>query len=898
MADEIRIENVGGENGVATEVTLARLVTAMEKMASKTGADPKSQGAKTQKAYNDAQKEGVKVSTKHRDAVEDNTDAVKDNTKYLNLMGSGLFKLASAGIGAAIGGLKGFADELLTGGDSLSSFAQHIPIVGSTLTMFTGILDRSYQSFQSMATAGADFGYSLADLRSTAAASRLPLEEFSAMVAQNTQMMAGFGGTVTQGARQVAGMTDALGSDMLTQLQAMGLSMEQVNEQMSLSAYLNRSGNRAEVQDRAAQADAAASLTKNMLTLSKLTGEDIKTQQDKLAAAQMDLAFQRELIKLEPAEREKLNAAMAEAQATGGKVAVDALKAEFLGMPPLTRELQIYTATQQESAKLVSAMLREALNGQVTLDQFNSGQAERMASYFESQIAAANNLDGVIRAGAAGADGIAGELSSQLGVSADVLKAYMTDTGEGIVFAKEEFLKDYEAGKIVPPKDGELNAMGEFLTAVGEAKKALTDNFINPIVDTLTPALNSMTEWFTKFVGEEGSAAPFQKALEGFSTYLTETVTPKLQEFFTAFGEDPGKAIKEALFGSEDGEKKGLIGSVLEPIGSALATGIKDGFKAIFSDPDVIGGLVLAIGGLFAAKAVVSALAAGATSLTSSLASKIRGTGGTGANAAGAGTGGTGAKPQGKMNLGKAALRRLGPLALLFGAYDMYSTSQNDELSDAQKTEEYAATGGGMAGGVAGAAAGAAIGSVVPLVGTAIGGLIGGTLGYFGGSAAGRALGSADEDGSPSAAQNDMAENLGLTPEAIQRLEKMSGIGAGMERVAGAFERINNLENFAANVNAIQKDLDINELSQYNRNMQEIARSLEDMNKALAEDNKGLFGGGTGTSSADVIKNMGSGMGQELANQLNTTLGTMNATLIEIRDINRGHKRLTQELVD
>jgi hypothetical protein len=897
VADEIRIENVGGENGVASEVTLARLVTAMEKMASKTGADPKSQGAKTQKAYNDAQKEGVKVSTKHRDAVEDNTDAVKDNTKYLNLMGSGLFKLASAGIGAAIGGLKGFADELLTGGDSLSSFAQHIPLVGSTLTMFTGILDRSYQSFQSMATAGADFGYSLSDLRSTAAEARLPLEEFSAMVAQNTQMMAGFGGTVTQGARKVAGMTDALGSDMLIQLQSMGLSMEQVNEQMSLSAYLNRAGSRSEVQDRAAQAEAAASLTKNMLTLSKLTGEDIKTQQDKLAQAQMDIAFQMELAKLDKDEREKLNAAMAEAQATGGKVAVDALKAEFLGMPPVTRELQMFTATQSENANLVSAMLQKALDTSVTQEQFAAGQSDRMADYLEAQVAAAGDLEGILALAAAGGEGIPGEISALFEGQTDKIGKYFTDTGSGLVFARDKFIEDMEASKAVPPKDGELNAMGEFLTAVGNAKKALTDNFINPIVETLTPALNSMTEWFTGFVGEEGSAAPFQTALEGFSTYLTETVTPKLQEFFKAFGEDPGKAIKEALFGSEDGEKKGLIGSVLAPIGSALATGIKDGFKAIFTDPDVIGGLVLAIGGLFAAKAVVSALAAGATSLAGSLGTKAaaRLGGGAATGAATATATGAGATAAG---IGKQALRRLGPLALLFGAYDMYSTSQNNELSDAQKTEEYAATGGGMAGGLAGAAAGAALGSVVPVIGTAIGGLIGGTLGYFGGSAAGRAIGSADEDGSPSASQNDMAENLGLTPEAIQRLEKMSGIGAGMERVAGAFERINNLENFAANVNAIQKDLDINELSQYNRHMQEIARSLEDMNKALAEDNKGLFGGGSGTAAADVIKNMGSGMGQEVANQLNTTLGAMNDTLIQIRDVNTAHKRLTQELVD
>ena len=85
MADEIKIENIGGENGVASEVTLVRLVTAMEKMAKSSGTDPKSQAAKTQQAYNKAQQSGVKVSTKHRDAVKDNTDAVQSNTKYLNL---------------------------------------------------------------------------------------------------------------------------------------------------------------------------------------------------------------------------------------------------------------------------------------------------------------------------------------------------------------------------------------------------------------------------------------------------------------------------------------------------------------------------------------------------------------------------------------------------------------------------------------------------------------------------------------------------------------------------------------------------------------------------------------------------------------------------------------------
>ena len=110
----------------------------------------------------------------------------------------------------------------------------------------------------------------------------------------------------------------------------------------------------------------------------------------------------------------------------------------------------------------------------------------------------------------------------------------------------------------------------------------------------------------------------------------------------------------------------------------------------------------------------------------------------------------------------------------------------------------------------------------------------------------------------------------------------MSGIGGGMERVASAFERIDKLERFSTNVNAIQKGLDINELSKYNRNMQEIAKSLEDMNKALAEDNKGLFGG-TGVASADLLKKMGgSGPSAELIQSINSNMDTMTKHLSDI----------------
>jgi len=894
VADEIKIENVGGESGVASEVTLARLVTAMEKMAKANGGDGQGQAAKTQKAYNDAQKEGIKVSTKHRDAVKDNTDAVQENTKYLNLMGGGLMRLAMNGIGAAVGSLKGFAEELLHGGDTLSSFAQHVPIVGSALTMFTGIIDNSYSNFKMMAASGADFGYSLADLRQTAADARLPLEEFSSMVANNSKMLAAFGGNVTQGARQVAQMTDNLGGETLVQLQAMGLSMEQINEQMSLSAYLNRAGSRAEVQDRAAQAEAAASLTKNMLTLSKLTGEDIKTQQDKIAQAQMDLAFQMELARMDKDERDKMNALMTDAMAQGGQVAVDALKAEFLGMPPITRDLQLYNATQSESAAILRNQLGQALDESVTLEQFRSTQGDRIADYLESQVRSAGNLENLLQAAAAGAEGVPSEIANLFSGNQELLSRYFRDTGEGLIFARDAFMEDYEAGRVTPPDDGELNAMGEFLTAVGEAKKALMENFINPLVSVLTPVLNEFTSWFQGFVGEEGEGSKFQTALTTFKEFLVGTdgsggAAGAVKDFLEAFAEDPKQAIADAF-----ADISAALSPHLEALGTTLMNGvftaIKDGFTALFSDPLVIAGLVAAITGLFGARAVVSALAAGATSLAGRLMPGRTPTTGTGTSAAGT---------TGRMGAAKGILRRLGPLGLLLGAYEIGSTLTDDTLTREEKQQSVAETGGGMAGAAAGAAAGALAGSVVPIVGTAIGGLLGGALGWWGGSAAGGAINESLTADGATPEQAQVAEQLGISEDAVANLEKLSGIGAGMERVAGAFERINALENFKDNIEVFENGLDTTALSQYNRNMQELARALEDMNDALAETNSGgLFGGGSGVAAADVIKNMGSGMGEEVANQLNTRLETMNTLLSEIRDINRQHRNLTREMVD
>ena len=61
MADDVNIQNVGGDDGVASEVTLARLVSSIEKLARNSGMDPKSEAAKATAAHTKAVNSDIEV---------------------------------------------------------------------------------------------------------------------------------------------------------------------------------------------------------------------------------------------------------------------------------------------------------------------------------------------------------------------------------------------------------------------------------------------------------------------------------------------------------------------------------------------------------------------------------------------------------------------------------------------------------------------------------------------------------------------------------------------------------------------------------------------------------------------------------------------------------------------
>jgi len=275
----VEIENVGGV-GVASEVTLERVAKAVEKMS---GIKSKGQAVenKLRELHNKAQQSGVKVVKDSTKALDKNTEAVDSSTTAFNSAAKGALGLAAKGFGTLLGSAIGLSKELLNGGNRVTDFAQHIPLVGSHLAILTGFMDNTVNQFRSLTAVGVDFGGSLFEVQNMAAKSGLSLDTFSSVIRNNSQDLALLGGNARLGAIRFTEISRQLQSKFGPQFSALGMTMEETAEYtadyIKLQTRLGRSQQMSDTQ----LAQGTASYTMQLDRLAKLTGK----QRDEIAAS-------------------------------------------------------------------------------------------------------------------------------------------------------------------------------------------------------------------------------------------------------------------------------------------------------------------------------------------------------------------------------------------------------------------------------------------------------------------------------------------------------------------------------------------------------------------------------------------------------------------------------------
>jgi hypothetical protein len=225
VAENVDIGNVGGD-GVASEVTLARLTATMELMAKKKGVNPADITKKMQKVMD----ESSKVIKENKEATEDQTKEVDKSTKSLGRFSKGLLGIVGSFGGSLKTSALNLAGAFMTSEGKLTDFTDHLPLIGGVLSPLVGLIDQNVDSFRALSNVGAQFGDGLNDIRRTATEAGMPLSQFTQLVGENADRMRYFGATTAQGSANFARMSKQLRDGPGRAFMNMGFTAMELNE--------------------------------------------------------------------------------------------------------------------------------------------------------------------------------------------------------------------------------------------------------------------------------------------------------------------------------------------------------------------------------------------------------------------------------------------------------------------------------------------------------------------------------------------------------------------------------------------------------------------------------------------------------------------------------------------
>ena len=945
MADEVEISNVGGDGGVASEATLASLTRAIEKLAASTGKDPTKEAGKVQQQYNEAIKSGITVSTKNRDALEKRTEATTKATQATNKYARALLGAAGGVLGSVGEGLKGMATSLIDGKNTLTDFAKHVPLVGGYLSMLTGIIDSNIENFRALSQVGASFGDGLNDIRATAAQAGMPLSEFVDLVSQNSESMKLFGADTAAGARNFAAMSRELRSGPGKALMNLGFTSSELNELLiDYAEVQNMAFTRDRIQGRVT-AENAAAFGEEMVKLTAVSGKRRDQIEAELQQQSGDIRMRAAMATMEGEARDRFRLNIADMSSESQALA-NALIDYSDGIPSddVTRRLMGISSTFEQFGDDVQNMdpqefnnfvvgvrgdleeyarangmtlqeLQESIPGMAEAFGIVGDTARRQMLTDEEYQALQDRQDQERQNGEALKQ--FGETINQLladitnaFITSGVLELIQTEIGNVAALFQEFVQGDTFKDTIREAAETVRNFIDTWKNF--DLKTAIFGNE-EAGVKGLIP--DDMFSGIASMIGDGLLSAVTSPAV--LAAIAAIFAAPKLLNAFSSgigslFGSSGGGGeSRNDSRRSRGGGGNSRLGKALEGLGGGLLSGIAKGLIA-FANPAVplgaaaLGAAVVAIGAGIAGAtwlmgAALPTFAEGMKSFEDVDGEKLKSAGaGMGAVALGMAAFGAGSAVAG---LGSLVGGITEGLVSLFGGESPLEKIQRfaEYDIDAEKVkanaEAFVAFGQAMSAQGAGTAI-SGVGNLVGAVSDFVAGLFGGDspieqVQEFGNMQinADGVRRNAEAMAAMSRALATMGtvdlSNVDIPRTLVNRLSSLGEIqGGGLIPVAQGMTAIANVQGLQTNLDILNTGLDIDKVRDYNEVMENLVETLGELNEVLAEDNEGMFGGGTGVAAADVLGqiNTSSAGSAEGMNRLNSLMTQVLAVLQEIAE--------------
>ena len=241
----------------------------------------------------DAAKQDVKNFRMNLKAIPSPVGMVVKGLKVL--------KDATIGVGVAL------AKTALALSDTTKSFkgledivdagTADLSIVGKVSKELAKDLDANVGVFRQLAQTGASFGSSIVRLRKLQEDAAMPLDKFTDLIATNSVTLAKLFGTVDMGIPNIAGFMKGLRTLTMDEFAKFGLTLDETSVFLGTFLELERArGNTTKMtQDQLLQA--TRSYTKDLVILSKLTGESVDELNAQNMAMAADGVFQSQLAK-------------------------------------------------------------------------------------------------------------------------------------------------------------------------------------------------------------------------------------------------------------------------------------------------------------------------------------------------------------------------------------------------------------------------------------------------------------------------------------------------------------------------------------------------------------------------------------------------------------------------
>ena len=442
-------------------------------------------------------------------------------------------------IDSALGAMK---NSIAQGGGSISDFSRgveslvpNIPLLKQLTGGAVGglqYIEQLQDTFNMLSKVGAGGAGDLGELQRLAGEANLALPTFANLVAQNSELLAGFAGGVDAGKRRFVALNKELyDTGLISQFKNLGFSSEEASEFVLTNMDSMRRSARLQGLTDAEQVAVAADLAKNLSVVAKLTGKDAKGLQDEMVARQRDGAT------IGAIRLKEMNGAANAAEnydailaATSGlpKVAQDLIKDQIQLQAPLSEATQGFAAINSRAndiaAQLNNALDRGASKEEVTrlADEYAAAVTGFAATAEGARISTLAQVSGVGETQA----GVLGELKPQVDALDEIISGNvtaMTTAGQAADAYLENVRKlrdgvDQQANldKKRGPGQVALNFVNEGQVALAEASGTINEDIGKQVQSNtaLVSALNSGSKLFQQIPEK------FQTLYDGITAVL------------------------------------------------------------------------------------------------------------------------------------------------------------------------------------------------------------------------------------------------------------------------------------------------------------------------------------------------------------------------------------------